>query len=369
MKFKIQIVKSRVMRKRIDKSFINNIIIFLVVITAASSVTGSGSFAAGTETDKAIIKGEENIPVKEGGGVPAGKEKNSAVLNNKKNEAVKTDPVYIKAKDLSNHPDIILNAYKEAYPALITDVIKGESDWIIKFKNGKSYYWADGKILPESELKSSDKYIPYSIYPYNKNGRSPELYTKEKIEKLREQGRKTAPQNVVRSEHDGLYKELYGVTTRNSVKRKLVNKKFLGFKIKVHKIIGKKISSIDLKIRELAKSDREVSSFIKNLSDVQCFHWRKIAGVERKSRHSFGLAVDILPENYRKKIVYWGWEKDTNNDWMLIPQSSLWVPPDSVVRAFLAEGFIWGGHWDTFDTIHFEYRPELLVLFNSIRFD
>ena len=34
--------------------------------------------------------------------------------------------------------------------------------------------------------------------------------------------------------------------------------------------------------------------------------------------------------------------------------------PQVVVAAFEAEGFIWGGRWYHYDTMHFEYRPELL---------
>jgi hypothetical protein len=37
-----------------------------------------------------------------------------------------------------------------------------------------------------------------------------------------------------------------------------------------------------------------------------------------------------------------------------------------VVRYFEDEGFVWGGKWLMFDTIHFEYRPEILVL-NGLR--
>ena len=32
------------------------------------------------------------------------------------------------------------------------------------------------------------------------------------------------------------------------------------------------------------------------------------------------------------------------------------------VEAFEAEGFIWGGKWSEFDLMHFEYRPELILL-------
>src|SRR5438128_1043434 len=34
--------------------------------------------------------------------------------------------------------------------------------------------------------------------------------------------------------------------------------------------------------------------------------------------------------------------------------------PQAIVDAFEAEGFIWGGRWLHYDTMHFEYRPELL---------
>jgi hypothetical protein len=35
--------------------------------------------------------------------------------------------------------------------------------------------------------------------------------------------------------------------------------------------------------------------------------------------------------------------------------------PQAIVDAFEAEGFIWGGKWHSFDFMHFEYRPELLI--------
>ncbi|MGC1959145.1 MAG: M15 family metallopeptidase, partial [Pseudolabrys sp.] len=35
--------------------------------------------------------------------------------------------------------------------------------------------------------------------------------------------------------------------------------------------------------------------------------------------------------------------------------------PIEIVRIFEKQGFIWGGYWYHFDTMHFEYRPELLA--------
>ena len=34
--------------------------------------------------------------------------------------------------------------------------------------------------------------------------------------------------------------------------------------------------------------------------------------------------------------------------------------PQGIVDIFEKHGFIWGGKWSHFDTMHFEYRPELL---------
>ncbi len=35
--------------------------------------------------------------------------------------------------------------------------------------------------------------------------------------------------------------------------------------------------------------------------------------------------------------------------------------PLEIVAAFERRGFIWGGRWAHYDTMHFEYRPELLL--------
>ena len=35
--------------------------------------------------------------------------------------------------------------------------------------------------------------------------------------------------------------------------------------------------------------------------------------------------------------------------------------PPSFVEVFEQHGFVWGGKWLYFDTIHFEYRPEALI--------
>ena len=54
---------------------------------------------------------------------------------------------------------------------------------------------------------------------------------------------------------------------------------------------------------------------------------------------------------------YWLWQKP-GPDGLLVPKNRM---PMEVVEAFERHGFIWGGRWHHYDTMHFEYRPELLL--------
>ena len=51
-----------------------------------------------------------------------------------------------------------------------------------------------------------------------------------------------------------------------------------------------------------------------------------------------------------------------------MPYDKRWHPPKEVVKVFEKYGFIWGGKWHNYDTIHFEYRPELII-YNKIKND
>jgi hypothetical protein len=79
--------------------------------------------------------------------------------------------------------------------------------------------------------------------------------------------------------------------------------------------------------------------------------WREIAGTYRFSPHSFGIAIDVGANIAR----YWRWEKVDFRKTVRAEDSF----PLEVVRIFERHGFIWGGQWYHYDTMHFEYRPEL----------
>ncbi|MEM7041077.1 MAG: M15 family metallopeptidase, partial [Bacteroidota bacterium] len=82
------------------------------------------------------------------------------------------------------------------------------------------------------------------------------------------------------------------------------------------------------------------------------FNWRKIAGSELRSAHSYGIAMDINT----KYGDYWRWAPEFKKGEPLKYRNRV---PMEIVEIFEAEGFVWGGRWPHYDTMHFEYRPEV----------
>ena len=83
------------------------------------------------------------------------------------------------------------------------------------------------------------------------------------------------------------------------------------------------------------------------------YNCRPIAETSRLSVHAFGAAIDI---NARFGD-YWLWSK--RPDGAVVWRNRI---PKEIVEIFERHGFIWGGRWYHFDSLHFEYRPELIAL-------
>lgn len=79
---------------------------------------------------------------------------------------------------------------------------------------------------------------------------------------------------------------------------------------------------------------------------------RPVADTGRLSMHAFAAAIDLNVAI----SDYWLWRRSKPSD--LIPYHNRM--PQQIVDAFERHGFIWGGKWYHYDTMHFEYRPELL---------
>lgn len=118
-------------------------------------------------------------------------------------------------------------------------------------------------------------------------------------------------------------------------------------------------------MEKLVRSKPEYKKYLKNPGGT--FSWRLIAGTTRQSSHSFGMTIDINTEFSN----YWLWDYkkehgiplDTEineNDIPLkdVPKYTNQIPWE-IVEIFEKHHFIWGGKWYHYDTMHFEYRPEL----------
>lgn len=80
------------------------------------------------------------------------------------------------------------------------------------------------------------------------------------------------------------------------------------------------------------------------------FACRAVADTGMPSVHAYGAAIDIAI----RQSDYWVWSRARGD----IPYRNR--IPFEIVEPFEAERFIWGGKWYHYDTMHFEYRPELL---------
>lgn len=156
-----------------------------------------------------------------------------------------------------------------------------------------------------------------------------------------------------RIRNEAFFKKIYG-NSKVEVASKLVNliwcPKLVHQKIKVTTI--NEIDKIVEKLSAALDQHPEFKKYIQNIGGT--FNWRKISGSNRISMHSFGMTIDINIQNAN----YWQWDcRCKNEDALLLYKNKI---PFDLVKIFEKHGFIWGGNWKHYDTMHFEYRPELV---------
>jgi hypothetical protein len=167
-----------------------------------------------------------------------------------------------------------------------------------------------------------------------------------------------------RSSH--FFDALWDVRNRDEAWANVKTIKFLGREVLVHYAIMEELALIEKRIQAQAQDDAALRLWISRLQSITAWNWRNIAGSQSRSNHSYGTAIDLLMPTQRGMETYWLWTQQKNVDWWAVPYTSRLQPPQAVIEAFEAYGFIWGGKWQFYDTMHFEYRPEILLL-NDIK--
>ncbi len=129
------------------------------------------------------------------------------------------------------------------------------------------------------------------------------------------------------------------------IRKHLTRVELAGHGVSIHDKAADALRRVDERLTKVLAAHPDYRVYFAKMGGT--FNYRKIAGTDRLSAHSFGVAIDLNPAY----SSYWRWEKGK------LPTRTM---PVAIVHAFEAEGFVWGGRWLHFDTMHFEYRPEIL---------
>ncbi len=252
----------------------------------------------------------------------------------------------------------VFAALQRAYPEWITlDSVDGVP--VIKVK-GRVFAWAEGRLLPPALAEHWQDYAPQPFYPYPHDAPDVTSWSDEKLadtEIRLASRRSSAPRR-----HSGFFDALWGVRNRTDAEDTQRVVRFLGFRVTVHSALALPLSRIEAHLTALRAHDRELDTFLRGLDHLEGYNWRDIAETQSRSNHAYGIAIDLIPRSYGGKTPYWLWAPQDDAGWYKTAWLNRWVPNKAVVEAFEEEGFIWGGKWTLFDTIHFEYRPEILAL-------
>jgi hypothetical protein len=123
--------------------------------------------------------------------------------------------------------------------------------------------------------------------------------------------------------------------------------RFFGARIRIHRRVAPALGRVAARLEDAARADPSLAKFLERAGGG--YARRHVAASTRMSPHAYGIAIDINTS----RADYWLWKPERTRRWRN-------RVPEVIVRAFEAEGFIWGGRWYHYDTMHFEYRPELL---------
>jgi hypothetical protein len=255
----------------------------------------------------------------------------------------------------------VMKAIAAAYPDRVGPAVFKEGDWAVRV-NGEWFFYADGRLLPESLRDKAADYDPQPFYAYPAElpeWKPPDAEAAARYKRIHER-RTSRPSRRSTAFFDTLWRARSHEEAYLHVK----TLKFLGWNALFHYSILEELALIEEAVNKEAETNAEARRWLHNISSLASWNWRNIADAQTRSFHAYGAAVDIVMRPQRGKETYWLWSSEKGIAWWNVPYSSRLHPPPAVVKIFESYGFIWGGKWAVYDTMHFEYRPELFILNN-----
>ncbi|MBN1686398.1 MAG: M15 family metallopeptidase [Spirochaetales bacterium] len=261
-------------------------------------------------------------------------------------------------------PQAVLSAFLYAYPEKIGRIIDVGDDWTIEIGDS-IFLWSEGRFLPEDLSASVSVYTAHPFYSYA--GELPPIVEpsaerKQQLEERINNREKNPPRR-----HPGIYNAIWRIENETTAWNQAKTTFMFGHKLTIHRDLLDELAAIEEELVARAAGDRELRAYVESIRNVEGYSWRRIAETGSLSYHSYGAAVDFLPGSAGGKGIYWLWRKEFDPQWYLLPYANRHMPPASFVEAFEKRGFVWGGKWFYYDTMHFEFRPEILAVNGWLR--
>jgi hypothetical protein len=260
-----------------------------------------------------------------------------------------------------------MKALAQAYPDRVGPAEFRDGDWAVPL-GGQWFYYAGGRLLPGERRNQAAEYSGIAFYNYAAElppWTPPDAEYSARMREMTERRRNTSNNNRQTTRRSQYFWEaLWRIRNRDDSWERQKTVYFLGQQVMVHSAILNELCLVEEIILREARTSSAVRRWIDSLGTISGWTWRNVADSESRSFHAYGVAIDILPRNLGNLATYWLWTYQHTPEWWAIPYTRRYHPPDEVIRAFESLGFIWGGKWLYYDTMHFEYRPEVFILNN-----
>ena len=212
--------------------------------------------------------------------------------------------------------------------------------------DGKALRWRDGTAMPVSDGAAGETFAQRlrhaSIidqlrlaYPRGPLGKPPAVDS-----------------DPGRFRNAAFFAKMYGDCKKGEVVPRLVSVVWLpktwGKAIRVTSV-----NHVDERLRAISAEIDALPDKIKRAAYpiAGAYNCRAVADTGQPSPHGYGVAIDLNTAF----SDYWFWSPHPGH---ILYRNRM---PQQIITIFEKHGFIWGGKWYHFDTMHFEYRPELLA--------
>jgi hypothetical protein len=240
----------------------------------------------------------------------------------------------INNKIISNKPLNDLPEEVKKLKKLYKEIISYENGHLI-FSNKTKLIYTDGKSKNTQELLDNPDIKGMFHWKYNTTLSVP-----------------AKDEDAGRVRNELFFKTLYG-NTKEEVQKTLGSFVWCPKLVNQTILFNKKNGAFEAlkKVSDELDKHPEWKKYITNIGGT--FNWRNISGTNRLSAHSFGITIDINTSHSN----YWQWDCGCKNENTKLGFKN--KIPIEIVKIFEKNGFIWGGRWYHYDTMHFEYRPEM----------